>query len=301
MNYGLSYVGSKGLIAEKLVDFLPKGNRLVDLFGGGCAITHCACSKNKYKSYLYNELNLLVVNCIRKAIRGDFPDTFEFLDKETFDKRKDHDPISAFCFSFSADLENYIYPPDMIYWANAMHNIRVFNDNTLFFSIGINTNGTFSDINNNFDEYIYKYTKYMESLGIRVRDNRSKHAYCEYVPLNRFNRIKSLESLKNKDITITQGSYINYKYQEGDVVYCDIPYENTRNAYGSVFDYEQFYNWVASRPYQVFFSSYDISDNRFYKVFETNKSSRIAKTDRNGKRPETVYSNMPMKKFAFGC
>ena len=50
-----------------------------------------------------------------------------------------------------------------------------------------------------------------------------------------------------------------------------------------------------------FFSSYDISDNRFYKVFETNKSSRIAKTDRNGKRPETVYSNIPMKKFAFGC
>lgn len=301
MNYGLSYVGSKGLIAEKVVDFLPKGNRLVDLFGGGCAITHCACLKGKYRSYLYNELNPLVVACIRKAIKGDFPSTFQFMDKNLFDKRKNHDPISAFCFSFSADLENYIYPTDMIYWANAMHNIRVFNNDFLFKTIGITTTGTFSDINNNFDEYISKYKDYMKTLGIHVRDTRSKHSYCEYVPLNRFNRIKSLELLKNKNIIITQGSYLDYNYHEGDVVYCDPPYENTRNAYGSIFDYEQFYDWVASRPYQVFFSSYDISDNRFFKVFETNKSSRISIKDRNGARTEIIYSNIPIKRFNFGC
>lgn len=34
-NYGMPYLGSKNKIAEDIIDFLPSGNRLVDLFGGG--------------------------------------------------------------------------------------------------------------------------------------------------------------------------------------------------------------------------------------------------------------------------
>ena len=41
MTYGVGYVGSKNTIAADIVNILPKGNRLVDLFGGGGAITHC--------------------------------------------------------------------------------------------------------------------------------------------------------------------------------------------------------------------------------------------------------------------
>ena len=41
-NYGLPYQGSKNQIAEDIIDFLPSGNRLVDLFGGGGSISHCA-------------------------------------------------------------------------------------------------------------------------------------------------------------------------------------------------------------------------------------------------------------------
>lgn len=35
MIYGMPYLGSKNSIAEDIIDFLPSGNRLVDLFGGG--------------------------------------------------------------------------------------------------------------------------------------------------------------------------------------------------------------------------------------------------------------------------
>lgn len=35
MTYGLPYLGSKNRIADFIVDTLPRGNRLVDLCGGG--------------------------------------------------------------------------------------------------------------------------------------------------------------------------------------------------------------------------------------------------------------------------
>ena len=41
-SFGLPYQGSKNDIAWQIVGNLPSGKRLVDLFGGGGAITHAA-------------------------------------------------------------------------------------------------------------------------------------------------------------------------------------------------------------------------------------------------------------------
>lgn len=68
--YGIPYMGSKDKIAEKIISFLPSGNRLVDLFGGGFAITECAIYSHKYKQHLYNELNPLLPELIKKAKSG---------------------------------------------------------------------------------------------------------------------------------------------------------------------------------------------------------------------------------------
>ena len=38
MAYGIGYVGSKNTIAADIVNVLPKGERLIDLFGGGEAV-----------------------------------------------------------------------------------------------------------------------------------------------------------------------------------------------------------------------------------------------------------------------
>ena len=54
--YGVGYQGSKNRIAEKLMNVLPNGNRFVDLFSGGCAMTHCAMLSGKYNEYLCNDL-----------------------------------------------------------------------------------------------------------------------------------------------------------------------------------------------------------------------------------------------------
>lgn len=54
--YGVPYSGSKNKLAEDIIALLPKGKRLVDLFAGGCAITHCALLSGKWESILSNDL-----------------------------------------------------------------------------------------------------------------------------------------------------------------------------------------------------------------------------------------------------
>lgn len=40
--FGIPYMGSKNRIAEELIRKIPEGKRFVDLFAGGCAMTHAA-------------------------------------------------------------------------------------------------------------------------------------------------------------------------------------------------------------------------------------------------------------------
>ena len=42
MRYGIPYKGSKNTIAQKIIDFIPEAETLVDICAGGCAITHAA-------------------------------------------------------------------------------------------------------------------------------------------------------------------------------------------------------------------------------------------------------------------
>ena len=85
---------------------------------------------------------------------------------------------------------------------------------------------------------------------------------------------------------------LDYVYQDGDIVYCDIPYEGTKGYDGKSFDHGQFYDWAYSRPYQVFFSSYDnISDKRFKIVFMKDKLSIFSATSKNKIKKETLYVN----------
>jgi hypothetical protein len=63
----------------------------------------------------------------------------------------------------------------------------------------------------------------------------------------------------NNKLIITCDDYRNYHHKDGDVVYCDIPYEqsaNKMNKFNKWFDYQKFYNWALAQPYDVYFSSY---------------------------------------------
>ena len=258
-NYGLPYQGSKNQIAEDIIDFLPSGNRLVDLFGGGGSISHCASLSNKWKSSLYNEVNPLIAKGFEMAINGEFDNENRWITKEEFHRLKKTDPYVAICFSFSNNYKDY----------------------------------ALSDERGDIVKKIFELRLAGKDVSVlNIDDTR-----CE--PWERISRIRLLKGLKN--IEITNGSYSDYEYREGDIVYCDPPYENYRCDGYKGFDNHKFYDWVASRPYQVFFSSYDISDNRFPVVWQ--KEKRALTSVERYVRTEYIYSNRPLEKkkyFVFG-
>ena len=254
----MPYQGSKNQIAEKILFYLPSGKRLVDLFGGGGAISHCASLSYKWESVLYNELNPLVYKAFRMAINGEFKNEERWISREEFMRLRDTDPYVAFCFSFSNNLRSYAYSEELEPWKKALHYARVFKDNSLLKEMGIDSDGSRGDLKRFFKDY----------------------------------HKGSLQSLQSLPIETTNGSYTDYIYQDGDIVYCDPPYENTDcGGYGG-FDNEAFYQWVESRPYTVYFSTYEMAklNERFFKVWEKDKRV-IAGNDNSLTKRECIYSN----------
>lgn len=55
---GVPYQGSKNFIAQQIVDFLPRAETFVDLFAGGCAVTHAAILSGKFSNFIANDLQV---------------------------------------------------------------------------------------------------------------------------------------------------------------------------------------------------------------------------------------------------
>lgn len=288
--YGIPYQGSKSSIADSIISFLPKGKRFCDLFGGGFAMTECAMKSGKYEKFLYNELNPLLPALIKKAINGDYSyDKFKpkFVSREEFDAKRKTDGYIAYIWSFGNNPEKrYMFAKDLEPKKKSLHNFVVFGIKDDF------VKANFDDI----DKYvkgddIYKrrilYSRYMKM-------KQAKHFYQaeELTRLQQLERLQQLQQLERIErLQIVNGSYLDYEYQEGDIVYCDPPYEGTAEYTGG-FDSKKFYDWVMSRPYQVWFSSYQISDKRPKMVWAKGKSNLMAGAKGQKQNYECIYTNM---------
>lgn len=305
--YGMPYMGSKSKIADDIMAIMPRGKRFVDLCGGGGAMTHCAALSGKYEEVYYNELNPLVVDCFRKAIAGEYKNETRWISREDFKRLKDVDGYVKLCWSFGTSGQTYMYSAEIEPWKKALHYARVFNDYSLLKEFGINSNGSRQDIKANKDEYKEKYIKWcLKNILLSDADfdklqSLERMQRLELLQsLQSLERLQSLQSLANiGKVQINCGSYIDYEYKDGDVVYCDIPYENTAEYSEDGFNHKEFYDWVYSRPYQVYFSSYEISDSRFYKIWSKEKTQYLSGQGAGKKMQETIYSNKPDKVMLF--
>ena len=62
-------------------------------------------------------------------------------------------------------------------------------------------------------------------------------------------RLNGLELKSHLPITATSKSYEEYEFREGDVVYCDPPYQGTTAAdyYTEEFDHDKFWEWIRTQ------------------------------------------------------
>ena len=71
MRYGMPYVGSKNKIAGWVTEVLPGSHCFVDLFAGGCAVTHAAMVSGKWERFICNDISGTSL-IFKEAIDGDF-------------------------------------------------------------------------------------------------------------------------------------------------------------------------------------------------------------------------------------
>lgn len=246
--YGIPYQGSKVKIAANILDQLPSGKRFVDLFGGGFAMSHAARLSNKYQEVLYNEYNPLLPPLIQKALNGEYNyNRFkpEFITRERFEREKDKDGYIRYIWSFGNSGKNYMFAKDLEPLKHEAHDFVVFGRRTEHFRV-VEPFVKSSDIHKRRIEFCGACKKLQKRFDLEQLER-----------LERLQQLEQLERLQQLErrITISCGSYADYEYKDGDIVYCDPPYEGTAD-YGSEFDHKAFYSWVKTRPFQVWFSSY---------------------------------------------
>ena len=84
----------------------------------------------------------------------------------------------------------------------------------------------------------------------------------DYIKEQINNTLKSIPNLKN--VNFYSMDYEKVPIPEGSIVYCDIPYFNTKQYETSKdFDYERFYKWCEDNKnkYQLFVSEYQMPEN----------------------------------------
>lgn len=129
-SYGIGYQGSKNRIAEEIIEQLPSGHRFVDLFAGGCAMTHCAALSGKYDKVLCNDKYPIGSRLFRMAVNGELSDPkyLRWISREEFLVEKNTDPFVRLVFSFGNNGKTYMYNRTIEPLKKAFHYAVVYDD-----------------------------------------------------------------------------------------------------------------------------------------------------------------------------
>ena len=231
MRYGVPYRGSKNKIADWVVDHLPDGKTLVDLFAGGCAVTHAAILAGKWENFIINDLGD-APEVFENAINGKYANEKRWISREDFYKLKDSDPYVSIVWSFGNNRRDYLYGKDIEPIKKAIHYARVFGDDSLI-----------SQLNEN-------------NKNVRLLSQERTESLQRLQSLQSLQRLQSLQSLQR--LQRLQLDYRSVEIPKDAVVYADPPYKNTNcTGYAGQFDYDAFEKWLANVPFMVIVSEYN--------------------------------------------
>ena len=299
-NFGLPYMGSKNRIAEKIITEIiwnePNAQIFIDLFAGGCAMSHAALLSGKFKKVIANDINAMP-KLFQDAILGKYRNEKRWISRDEFHKLKDTDMYIKSCWSFGNRGATYMYGEHLEPYKKAYHYARVFGDFSLFnqFAPYIeqeNGENLRKYIKDNYERIKKDYSKWL-STDIKYSSS-SLQSLESLESLQRLQRLQRLENLSNI-LETSQGSYKDFKLPKADecVIYCDIPYKGTQ-AYNHdgekvEFDYESFYNWVREKSkdgYKIYISEYQMPSD-FKEILAIDTNSRL-----NDKSPKKVKEKL---------
>ena len=269
--YGIPYMGSKTKIAVDILRRLPNGKRFVDLCGGGFAMSHAAALSRKYNSVFYNDFNPLIVGLIQNALAGKYNyKVFKppFITREDFYRLKDTDGYVKYIWSYGNSGKEYMFGKDVEPLKHKAHDFVVFgkwDDELGEILPNVRSKVKSSGVHNRRMEFCGYARMMKKRFDLQQLEQLERLQQLEQLErLQQLERVERLEQLER--IETHCGSLYDYEYCDGDVVYIDPPYESEAD-YDGGFNFKQFYDWVYDKPYQIWFSGYKISDNRFKMIW----------------------------------
>lgn len=256
---GVPYQGSKNAIAGELIAALPSGKRFVDLFAGGCAMTHAAILSGKYSAFVANDKQGFGVRLFCDAITGKCDGRWRtWVSREDFARLKDSDPLVALCWSFSDNGRDYLY-------GAGVEKLK----------------------RNLFDGVVSQFGTY-DAFRRATKLGRE----CELECIERVHSLERLKALRDliakRPLLASQDDYRDVKTCAGDVVYADPPYANTQRYNAGTFDSRAFWDWVRTRPFPVFVSEYAAPPD-FAPVWSKQKMKLMSAKGASGKVSEFLF------------
>lgn len=239
--YGIGYRGSKNSIAEWVVGNLPPAETLVDLFAGGCAVTHCALQSGRWARVIANDLTD-TPSVFVDAVNGRFLDYDDVPDREEWLERKDSDRALAVLYSFGNGCSTYLWGRDV---EDAhVHVARMLAAPTL----------------ERRKEEFKAFLRSMPGVFAAGRTDTLTHP-DSILRLLRLQRAAG--SVDVERLVVCRRDYREVEVPEGAVVYCDPPYRggsdpSDMRGYGDgdVFDFEAFDEWLLSQEALCVVSDY---------------------------------------------
>ena len=286
MNYGLPYMGSKNKIAKDIIDCLPAGEVFVDLFCGGCAVTHAAMLSGKYKRFIINDTIAMMPNVFRDAIDGKFKDEKRIISREDFERLKDTDVYARLCWSFGNNGRNYL-------WGKEYAGIKMLACKMIMADDWHERLLVYRAFIQYLQKHIELTRKMLESLQRlqRLESLQRLQRLQRLQSLQRLQRLQSLESIQC--LEVFTGDYQDVKIPGNAVVYCDPPYINT-GGYGIDFDHERFYNWLRTRDFPVYVSEYAMPDD-FVCIWRKEKTCTYSSANNKKKTVEKLFVHEKFK------
>ena len=260
-NFGIGYQGSKNRLAKEIISFLPSADYFVDLFAGGCAITHAALLSGKYKKVITNDIDE-APSVFYKALNGEYNKYIDWIGKDEFDKLKYSNAFIRYTWSFGNNGINYLYAKSNEAEMKERHLALV----------------------NNIEKY-------------------SSKEHGRIISLERIKRLREIANSKKDvkaELTISNLDYQSVEIPENAVVYCDIPYKDTRGYeyLGKTINNKNFFNHLDFYEYcyklkekgiQVFISEYDMPST-FKVVWQKNLFCSFNRVNKRQSKIEKLFT-----------
>jgi site-specific DNA-adenine methylase len=282
MRYGLPYKGSKNQIAEWVIENLPSGGTFVDMFCGGCAVTHAALLSGRWERYIINDIDGRMPKLFLDAIHGKYTpeNCSEWISREEFHRRKDEDAFVAICWSFANNGVDYIYGKNVETFKEALHYACFANDTSKLEALGF---------------HVEKSDK--PSVAERIADYRNQlNANTLCMDLNGAERLEDVERIQNferlqslANLQSLASDFSQVRIPGGAVIYCDPPYFGTNCGKYAGFDSERFHEWARVQD-NIFISEYQMPDD-FVVVAEKEKIVLAGAADNRKTAVERIWTN----------